>query len=192
VEQEFGFPPARSFVYLKSRSSGGMLLSGDNANNQNALQDLLTVKQRSVGRESSRSPRHPAPRHPQSPHSTPFQPLKAFTLINTTMAAGITFNDRCVRYSSGGPCDTTSLLPIFNYSATAISNNPDVLGTINAALAAGFRNDIGRLVDVDNLMGDVQTDGMGNVRSRHATVTPRASPSSWNCVTHPAPPPTSR
>lgn len=48
MEQEFGFPPARSFVYLKSQSTGGMLLLGDNANNQNALQDLLTVGQGSV------------------------------------------------------------------------------------------------------------------------------------------------
>lgn len=80
------------------------------------------------------------------------------------MAASITFSERCVRYSSDGPCDTTSLLPIFNYSATAISNDPDVLGTINAALAAGFRNDVGRLVKADALMGDVQTDSMGNVR----------------------------
>ena len=79
------------------------------------------------------------------------------------MAAGISFADRCVRYSSGGACDTTSLLPLFNYSMTDIANDPDVLGTINTALAGGFRNDVGRLVNVDQLLGDVETDGSGDV-----------------------------
>lgn len=129
VEEEFGFAPVRDFIYLKSRTSNGMLLAGDNTNNQNALQDLLT----------------------------------AFTVLNTTMAAGISFADRCVRYSSGGACDTTSLLPLFNYSMTDIANDPDVLGTINTALAGGFRNDVGRLVNVDQLLGDVETDGSGDV-----------------------------
>lgn len=89
------------------------------------------------------------------------------TLNSTGFGSGadrVTFQNRCLRTSPGMPCDSNSLLPLFNYSSADILAASDVVATINTALAAGYRNEVGRLMEVADVLGDVDTDSNGNVR----------------------------